>query len=253
MSKLKAPFGWIGGKSKLAQEIVQMFPEHKYYREVFGGGLSVFYEKTPSKVELINDINGELVNLHRMIQRRPETLSMYLNKMLISRTLFANIFSGRIKPKNRIEQAAFYYYVITQSFGSKSTTFAMNAKSRRPKNIYRSFTKWSERLKFVTIEEMSFEKLIETYDNEDAFFYCDPPYYGTEHYYKNIDGFGKEQHILLRDILAKIKGKFLLSYNDDPYIRELYKDFKCKTSKELNYTLNMSQKKSVTELYILNY
>ncbi len=63
MSKLKAPFAWIGGKSKLAPEIVARFPEHKRYIEVFGGALNVFYAKEPSKVEVVNDINGDLVNL----------------------------------------------------------------------------------------------------------------------------------------------------------------------------------------------
>ncbi len=100
---------------------------------------------------------------------------------------------------------------------------------------------------------MSFEKLIQTYDGPDAFFYCDPPYFGTEHYYQNTDGFGRDQHILLRDMLANSQGQFLLSYNDDPFIRELYKDFTCKTSKELDYTLRGSSHKKVREVYISNY
>jgi len=253
MSKLKAPFAWIGGKSKLAPEIVARFPEHKRYIEVFGGALNVFYAKDHSKVEVVNDINGDLVNLHRVIRTYPSSLSYYLQQLLISREIFYDIYHGRIKPRNRIERAAFYYYLISQSFGSKGSTFAMNAKSRRPNNIYKEFTTWSRRLRYVTIEQMSFEKLIQTYDGPDAFFYCDPPYFGTEHYYQNTDGFGKNQHVLLRDMLANIQGQFLLSYNDDPFIHELYKDFTCKTSKELDYTLRGGGYKKVRELYIMNY
>ncbi len=53
---LKAPFGWIGGKSQLSKDIVSLIPDHKTYIEVFGGVLSVFYAKKPSKIEIINDI-----------------------------------------------------------------------------------------------------------------------------------------------------------------------------------------------------
>lgn len=91
-TKLKAPFGWIGGKSKLAKEIVEAISsEHKTYVEVFGGAMSVLYAKAPSKLEVANDINSELVNLHRCIRTNPQSLSMYLNNMLISRELFDGI------------------------------------------------------------------------------------------------------------------------------------------------------------------
>ena len=63
MTKLKAPFGWVGGKSRLAKDIVDLIPSHSIYIEVFGGALSVLYAKKPSKLEVVNDINSELVNL----------------------------------------------------------------------------------------------------------------------------------------------------------------------------------------------
>lgn len=193
--KLRPAFGWVGGKSKLASDIVKMIPEHTIYIEVFGGALNVLYAKEPSKIEVINDINSDLINLHRVIRNNPETLSLFLNKMLISRELFNDIKKRRIKPRNHIEKAAFYFYLLTQSFGSKGDNFAMAAKSKRkPKNIYKTFTNWSRRLKLVTMENKSFFELIKLYDNEDAFFYCDPPYVDTESYYKNTGGFGKNEH-----------------------------------------------------------
>lgn len=142
-TKLKAPFGWIGGKSKLAKDIVSLIPqEHTTYVEVFGGALSVFYAKDKSKLEIVNDINSDLVNLHRSIRTNPQTLSYYLNNMLISRELFNDIRHKRLKPKNNIEAAAFYLYQLTQSFGSKGDNFAMSAKSgRKPKDIYKSYKK----------------------------------------------------------------------------------------------------------------
>ena len=74
------------------------------------------------------------------------------------------------------------------------------------------------------MENQDFEKLIGHYDRPSAFFYCDPPYHATEGYYKNVgeDGFRRRDHYRLRDVLLGIEGKFLLSYNDDPFVRRLY-------------------------------
>jgi len=217
----------------------------------------VLYRKERSRLEVVNDINSELVNLHRAIRNNPQTLSMYLNKLLISREIFSDIKMKRLKPTNNIERASFYLFLLSQSFGSKGESFAMSAKAnRKPKDIYKSYFKWALRLKFVTIENLDFRKLIARYDKEEAFFYLDPPYVGTENYYKDIDGFGIKEHEELARLLKNIKGKFLLSYNDSPVVRELYKDFKIMESAPLNYTLGANmhkRKKVVSELFIVNY
>lgn len=255
---LKAPFGWVGGKSKLAKDIIELIPEnHKTYIEVFGGAGSVLYAKEPNKLEVFNDINSQLINLHLAIRNNPQTLSIYLNQLLISRDLFNAIKTKKLKPRNNIEAAAFYLYLLTQSFGSKAEHFAMSAKSgRKPKNIYKSYQTFSKRLKGVTIENKSFHELIPLYDKEDSFFYVDPPYVSTESYYKNIGEFSLRQHEELAELLSNIKGRFLLSYNDSVVVRELYKGFNIRTTKEINYTLgsNMHKKpKRVQELFITNY
>lgn len=252
---LKSPIGWVGGKSKLKKEIISLFPEHKHYVEVFWGWLSVFFAKEPSKLETVNDINNDLINLYKVIKEYPQSLSHYLNLLVVSRVVFNNIKLQKYTPRNHIDKAAYFYYLISQSFWSKGNHLAMSSKSwRKPKNLWKSFTKWAERFKFVTIENMSFDTLIQKYDKPEVFFYLDPPYYDYEDYY--AWGFKKSQHILLRDTLKNIKWRFLLSYNDCPEIRELYKDFNIKSSKEIAYTLGWSTKdrrKIVSELYITNY
>lgn len=75
-------------------------------------------------------------------------------------------------------------------------------------------------LKNVVIENLDFEHLIRTYDRSGALFYCDPPYYDAEKYYP--DRFMPMDHQRLRGVLGQIKGKFILSYNDCPEIREIY-------------------------------
>lgn len=254
---IEAAFPWIGGKSKLADEILTLFPPHKLYIEVFGGALNVLYAKHKSKLEVVNDINEELINLHRAIRNNPQSLSMFLNQLLISRDIFNDIKKKSMKPRNNIEKAAFYLFILTQSFGAKGDNFGMNAKGMTaPSNIYKSYGKWSKRLKGVTIENKSFVDLIPLYDNPDAFFYCDPPYVETESYYKNTGGFGEAEHKILAEKLSKIEGKFLVSYNDHKIVRELYKDFNIRIAKEIEYTLGKNahgKAKKVFEIYITNY
>ena len=60
--------GWLGGKSRLSRTIVEMMPEHKTYVEVFGGAGWVLFKKTPSRAEVINDVNDNLVNLYRILK-----------------------------------------------------------------------------------------------------------------------------------------------------------------------------------------
>lgn len=255
--KMNSAFGWIGGKSKLADEIINMLPEHKLYVEVFGGALNILYAKSRTKLEVVNDINSELINLHRSIRNNPQSLQMYMKQLLISREIFDDIKHTRMKPRNNIERAAFYLYMLSQSFGSKQDNFGMSAKAMTsPVNIYRSYMKWSKRLRGVTIENKSFEDLIKTYDHKDTFFYCDPPYVETESYYKNTGGFGVKEHTLLATTLRDIDGKFLVSYNDHEIVRELYKDFNIKVTKEIEYTLGKNaygKNKAVREIYITNY
>lgn len=205
------------------------------------------------KIEIVNDINSELINLHRAIRTNPQSLTMYLNQLFISREIFLDIRTGTIKPRNNIERAAFYFYLLSQSFGSKGSHFAMS-KSRKPKNIYRDFTQLSKRLKGVSIENMSFEKLIRTYDKEDSFFYCDPPYVGTESYYQNTGGFGIKEHQLLAKLLSKLEGRFLVSYNDCAVVRDLYKKFNIVQTKEIGYSLaGTAPQKKVKEVMIMNF
>lgn len=290
-TKLKAPFGWVGGKSKLAKDIVALMPPHRRYIEVFAGGLSVLYAKPSlrdileqrkqerqerlinkqSRVadsfneaissineridkysEIINDINGDLINLHTIIKTRPQSLRQELSTMLYSREIFENIKKGKIQARNAIQRAAFYYYMLSYSFSSRGVSFAM-AKNRHAKNLYKDFSVFSKRLRNVCIENMDFERLMQEYDHEHALFYLDPPYVGTENYYKTKEKFGVREHRKLADILKNIKGKFMLSYNDCELIRELYGDFNIIQTKEIRYTLNALRNKRTREILVVNY
>jgi DNA adenine methylase len=250
----KAAFGWVGGKSLLADRIISEFPEHKSYVEVFGGALNILYRKERVKVEVVNDIYAELINLHLAIKHRPQSLQQYLNRMLISREIFYKLLKKQLLPRNDIERAAFYYYRLQLSFGAKGGNFAIHKKHRSPKNIYRSFKVWHDRLKGVCIENMDFQKLLESYDTEETLFYLDPPYVGTESYYEGSKqgNFTIVEHERLANALYKVKGKFALSYNDCEVVRHLYRAYNVK---QLHTSYGMCAHKRVQaeELLITNF
>ncbi len=250
--------GWIGGKKALRKEIVSRFPDRlpSTYVEVCGGAGWVFFEKEYSKkqLEVFNDIDSNLINLYRCIQHHPEALVKELEYILSSHELFYD-FKDQINMRGLtdIQRAARYFYLIKISFGCDKRSFATR-KKRLDKALER-FEDIQARLTGVVIENRDFEDLINLYDNEDALFYIDPPYHGTErHYNKNGKPFIEEDHYRLRDCLAKIKGKFILSYNDDNFIRCLYEGYHIEGLKRNNtLSAHSDNKEKFSELIIRNY
>ena len=224
---MNSPISWVGGKKALREEVVQHFPFHyENYIEVFGGGGWVLFHKQPrNDFEVYNDFNGLLVNLFRCVQCGPKARRMkkLLRYSLNSRQEFDRIRKVMNDPNIQMadyRRAAYYYQLIRYSYSSGLDSFAS-----QPHDIRSDFPiidMATRRLANVVIENGSFENVIRHYDRPASFFYCDPPYHNSEQFYKNIGGFGQEQHILLRDTLLGINGRFLLSYNDDDFVRELY-------------------------------
>jgi DNA adenine methylase len=217
---------WIGGKKSLRELIVSLFPlYYERYIEVFGGAGWILFHKNPGNdFEVYNDFNSLLVNLYRCVREKPNELMDALRYCLNSRKDFDYIKNclARDSPAPDVQKAAWFYQLIRYSYASGLTSFGS-----QPHDIWSNFPLIEQahrRLAKVVIENKDFEKLIRQYDRPVSFFYCDPPYFETEGYYKNVgeDGFTEKDHIRLRDSLMKAQGKFLLSYNDCEFIRELY-------------------------------
>lgn len=217
---------WIGGKKSLRELIVSLFPlYYERYIEVFGGGGWVLFHKAPGNdFEVYNDFNGLLTNLYRCVREKPNELIDALYFVLNSREDFDIVKKSlaRDSPTSDVIRASYFYQLIRYSYASGLTSFGS-----QPHDMWSNFPLIEQahrRLSKVVVENKDFEKLIRQYDRPVSFFYADPPYFETEKYYKNVgeDGFKKEDHIRLRDTLMGIEGKFLLSYNDCSFIRELY-------------------------------
>lgn len=232
---------WIGGKKSLREMIVTLFPlYYERYIEVFGGGGWVLFHKTPGNdFEVYNDFNSLLVNLYRCVREKPDELMTALRYVLNSREEFdyvknalardtVNLSEGQRADTlggslaSDVQKAAWFYQLIRYSYASGLTSFGS-----QPHDIRSNFPLLEQahrRLARVVVENKDFEKLIGQYDRPVSFFYCDPPYFETESYYKNVGegGFTEKDHVRLRDALIRAEGKFLLSYNDCEFIRNLY-------------------------------
>lgn len=217
---------WIGGKKSLRELIVSLFPlYYERYIEVFGGGGWVLFHKDPGNdFEVYNDFNSLLVNLYRCVRDDSDELMESLKYCLCSREDFNYVKDRLAKDTtaSNVQKAAWFYQLIRYSYAAGLTSFGS-----QPHDIRSNFPiieQAHRRLAKVVIENKDFEKLIGQYDRPVSFFYLDPPYFETESYYQNIgeEGFTEKDHVRLRDTLMKIHGKFLLSYNDCDFIRNLY-------------------------------
>lgn len=269
--------------------IYTMFPaKFDRYIEVFGGGGWVLFGKPPDQrcMEVYNDYNSNLANLFYCVKNRTGSLLRELGFLPInSRDEFTVIrnfldkqeFDTRflneelelaeislpppeyeeikaILQENAevtdVKRAAAFFKLIRYSYGSGCTSYGCQPFDVR--KCFAAIWQASRRLADTVVENKDFEALIRQYDRDNAFFYCDPPYYETEGHYAVV--FRKKDHARLRDALAVSKGKWMVSYNDCEFIRELYAGYTITAVTRIN---NLAQRYDggceFPEVIITNY
>ena len=250
---LSPPICRVGGKSKLRKTILGMIPKHTCYIELFFGAGWVYFGKEPSKIEVVNDIDKELINLFRNIKYHAPEIDRLLEYEFSGRDIFEEYKNCTLEYMTEIHRAIRFLYLITQSFGGKGNNYGYGTTTRPGQQIFYNdmLLKLRDRLKNTYVENLSFEKIIDKYDREHSFFFCDPPYIETCDYGNK---FKEEEHRELSDKLKNLKGKFLLTINDHPLSRELYKDFNIKEV-QVNYSVSKEAKArgKYQELIITNY
>ncbi len=215
---------WIGGKRRLAKHILPLFPEHICYVEPFCGAAAMYFLKEPAKVEVINDINGELVNLYRVVKHHLEEFIRQFKWALTSRKIYEWMQITPSETLTDIQRAARFYYLQKLAFGGKvnGQTFGTSTTSAPRLNLLRLEEDMSQahlRLSRTTIEHLGWQDCITKYDREHTLIYCDPPYWGTEGY--GVD-FGLEQYDHMAEMARSIKGRMIISVNDIPEMRAAF-------------------------------
>ncbi|EEJ2566816.1 TPA: DNA adenine methylase [Salmonella enterica] len=229
---------WIGGKRRLAKHILPLFPAHTCYVEPFCGAAALYFLKTPSKTEVINDINGELVNLYRVVKHHLEEFIRQFKWALVSRQIYKWLQDTPEETLTDIQRAARFYYLQKQAFGGKVAdhTFGTSTTSAPRFNLLRIEEELSMahlRLSRTLIEHLNWHQCIERYDRPHTLFYCDPPYWGTEGY--GVE-FGLENYDHMADLARRIKGKMIISVNDIPEMRQVFNGLNINCV-EINYSL----------------
>lgn len=247
---------WVGGKRRLAPQILPLFPDHSCYVEAFCGAAALFFLKQPTKVEVLNDINGDLVTLYRVVQHHLEEFVRHFKWALTSREIFKWLQITPPETLTDIQRAARFFYLQKNGFGGKvqSQTFGTATTSPGRLNLLRLEEQLSAahlRLHQVFIERLEWSACIERYDRPHSLFYLDPPYWGTEGY--GVP-FGLEQYDRMAELLGTMKGKAVVSVNDIPEMRQAFKGHHIKRV-SISYSVGASGRgrEPKGELVICNY
>lgn len=253
--KMKPVVPWMGGKRRLAKHLLPLFPAHQTYVEPFAGGAALFFMKQPAKVEIINDVNGELVNLYRVIKNHLEEFIRHFKWCLVSREEYLTLKVINPDTLTDIQRAARFYYLQKLSFGGKVSgqTFGTAASAPPKLNLLRIEDDLSQahlRLSRTLIEHLDWQECIRRYDRDYTLFYLDPPYFQTAGY--GVD-FGLDQYQKMAEIAKNAKGKVIISVNDVPMMRKVFAGLTMETV-DIIYTVGGSGKADPTkELIIKNW
>lgn len=248
---------WMGGKRRLADRLIPLFPPHECYVEVFAGGAALYFMRPQAApVEVLNDINGDLVTLYRVVQNHLEEFVRQFKWAISSRQVFEWQKMTRPETLTDIQRAARFFYlqhhafagkVSGQSFGTATTAPAINLL-RIEENLSAAW----QRLSGTYVENLHWLECAERYDRAHTFHYMDPPYWQTAGY--GMD-FAFENYERMADFMRRCKGKVMVSINDHPDIRRVFEGFHFETLGIRCTTANQRQGKTEvsSELVIMNW
>lgn len=260
--KARTPLTYYGGKQTLAPLIVSLMPEHVLYAEPFTGGGAVFFHKPPSVAEVLNDTNGELMNFYQVTRDHFLPLQKMIKRTLHCRNSYrqAEVIYHNPDLFDEVRRAWAVWVICAQGFASKMDgpfgfDKTANTTSKRIANKRLNFTEqYTSRLEHVQIECADALYVISSRDHEGAFFYCDPPYVGSNcgHY----KGYTEADYEALLSLLSGIKGKFLLSSYPSDLLKAFTEKFKWHSmTRDMLVTVNVKSgnQKVKTETLTANY
>lgn len=263
---MRTPISYYGGKQNLVKYILPLIPSHKIYVEPFVGGGAVFWKKNISETEYINDLNKYIINFYKQLKCNYNELNNYIQSIMHSEEM--HIKSKEILKRYEYEcdnnlphtdkdvEVAWalwiqcnlsYLKVIYGGFAFAITNNECEHTANRKHRFLVS--NYQDRIKNVNIFNKDAIEVIKDLDNEDVFFYLDPPYADSDcGHYK-----GKEEVFYrLLDLLPQIKGKWLLSSYPDKELFKKREQFGW-NSKDIVQPLLINRNKTKTECLTTNY
>jgi len=226
--------------------------------EPFGGAAGVLFNKPKSKVEVYNDLNGDIVHFFRVLRERPDELKEWLERVPFARELhdkWATEFYNGERLEGPIERAGRFFFLRYSQFGGKIDgdngfrTSKGTSEAQSYANKVDRLEVFAERLRRVTLENRDWRELLEAYDGVDTVFYLDPPYQGTEGMYES-DGF---DHYELYQAVCNLEGRCLVSYDSIPH---WYGDGFQVVTKDAGFAIdnvNSDGQKEATEVLLMNF
>ncbi|SLN75051.1 Modification methylase DpnIIA [Pseudooceanicola marinus] len=248
---------WLGGKKALHRKIIERIEAipHATYAEPFVGMGGVFLRRSwRPKCEVANDLNGEITNLFRLLQRHYPQLMDVMRFQITSRREFERLRAQDPAGLTDLERAARFLYLQRLAFGGKLGGVFGVASDRGSRfslaRLEPLLEAAHERLDGVVFENLDWKEVLTRYDSPQTLFYLDPPYWGGEaDYGKGL--FDRDQFAEMARLLSEIRGAFILSINDRPEIREIFAAFVLEPV-QLKYTVSKGEASEARELIISN-
>jgi len=255
---MKTPITYYGGKQTLLKHILPLIPPHKLYCEPFFGGGAVFFAKPKAEVEIINDVNGEVVNFFKVVKTKFSDLQKEIQGSPHSRELFKRAKAIYDFPDMFTDvQRAWAFWILTnQGFAGMIGSWGFGKTASKEKAVATkrdTFTKdYADRLRTVQVEHNDALKVIDRCNDKQSFIYCDPPYINSDqgHY----EGYSSSEYEELLKRLAKFKGKFLLSSYPSTLLSKYIKKYKWKVKrvKKAVAVTKLTDKQKI-EMIVMNY
>lgn len=245
LPKARPVIGWPGGKGRLLKHIRPLLTEHHLYCEVFGGGGAVLLDKPESPLEVINDINGDLISFYRQIKFHLDPVLDEMDLVMNSRREFKDYLAQ--PGLTEIQRAARWYIRnklsfggLGQHFGTSRCTGTASLGSRAQRML--AIRALNRRFDRVCIEELPWEKCVETYDGPGTLFFFDPPYLdaGASAY----AGWSELELTRFCQKLTTLQGKWIFTFQDCGLVRDLMAAWKIHAIERANGIGNNGRQRS---------